>query len=335
MSRKLRVGINGFGRIGRMVFRAGYGKVDFVGINDTASIETNAHLLKYDSTHRQTPFDVQATATGISIEGTEIPFSGTRNPEEVPWDKWEVDIVFDCTGAFKKASDFQKNFRGSVKKVLVSAPAEGADFTAVYGVNHKDYSPTNHKIVSNASCTTNCLAPLVKVLHENFQIEKGTMTTVHSYTNDQKLLDSNHKDLRRARAAALSMIPTTTGAAIAVGKVLPDLKGKIDGISIRVPTPNVSLVDFVALVKKNTTIEEINSALTQASKGDLKGVLYCESAPLVSTDYIGNPYSSVVDLESTMVLDQNMIKVLSWYDNEMGFSHRMIDLALYMNAQGL
>lgn len=335
MSRKLRVGINGFGRIGRMVFRAGYGKVEFVGINDTADIKTNAHLLKYDSTHRQADFDVKPGKSGIIVDGKEIPFSSTRNPAEIPWSDWEVDVVFECTGAFKKAEDFQKHMKGSVKRVLVSAPAEGVDFTAVYGVNHTQYNASQHKVVSNASCTTNCLAPLVKVLHQNFQIEKGTMTTVHSYTNDQKLLDAGHKDLRRARAAALSMIPTTTGAAIAVGEVMPDLKGKIDGVSIRVPTPNVSLVDFVAVIKKQTTEEELNNVLIKAADGELKGVLKCETDELVSSDFIGNPYSSIVDLASTMVIDKNMIKVLSWYDNEMGFSHRMIDLALYMQSKGL
>jgi len=335
MSKKLRVGINGFGRIGRMVFRAGYDKVDFVGINDTASPDINAHLLKYDSTHRLAPFDVSHDANSIIINGKKIPVSATKNPSEIPWNEWEVDMVFECTGAFKKAEDFQKHLKGSVKRVLVSAPAPGADATVVYGVNHAQYNPAQHKIVSNASCTTNCLAPLVKVLHENFQIEKGMMTTVHSYTNDQRILDATHKDLRRARAAAVSMIPTTTGAAIAVGEVLPDLKGKIDGVSIRVPTPDVSLIDFVAITKKATSIEAVNDALIKASQKDLVGVLKCETAELVSSDYIGSPYSSVVDLPSTMVIDQHMIKVLSWYDNEMGFSHRMVDLALYMKAKGL
>ncbi len=335
MSRKLRVGINGFGRIGRMVFRAGYDKVDFVGINDTADIKTNAHLLQYDSTHRLAPFEVDHNAEGLIVDGKPIPQSSTRNPAEIPWDKWEVDIVLECTGAFKKAEDFNKHFKGNVKRVLVSAPAEGVDFTAVYGVNHKDYDASKHKIVSNASCTTNCLAPLVKVLHEAFGIEKGMMTTVHSYTNDQKILDNGHKDLRRARAAALSMIPTTTGAAIAVGEVLPDLKGKIDGVSIRVPTPNVSLIDFVATTKNSVTIQSVNEALMKASNGELKGVMKCENAPLVSSDYIGSPYSSVIDLPSTMVIDNKLIKVLSWYDNEMGFSQRMIDLALYMQEKGL
>lgn len=335
MAQKLRVGINGFGRIGRMVFRAGFDKVDFVGINDTADTKTNAHLLKYDSTHRLASFSVEHDESHIIVNGKKIPQFKTRNPDEIPWDKWEVDIVLECTGAFKKKEDFQKHLKGSVKRVLVSAPAEGVDFTAVYGVNHKDYNSSEHKIVSNASCTTNCLAPLVKVLHENFGIEKGTMTTVHSYTNDQRILDASHKDLRRARAAAVSMIPTTTGAAIAVGEVMPDLKGKIDGVSIRVPTPNVSLVDFVAIVKKNVTETQINEVLQKASQGELKNVLHCEKDELVSSDFIGSPYSSVIDLASTMVIQDNMIKVLSWYDNEMGFSHRMIDLALHMQSKGL
>ena len=335
MSRKLRVGINGFGRIGRMVFRAGYDKVDFVGINDTADIKTNAHLLKYDSTHRLAPFEVSRNAEGLIVNGKTIPQSSTRNPAEIPWDKWEVDVVMECTGAFKSAADFNKHFKGNVKRVLVSAPAEGVDFTAVYGVNHTQYDASKHKIVSNASCTTNCLGPLVKVLHENFGIEKGFMTTVHSYTNDQKILDNGHKDLRRARAAALSMIPTTTGAAIAVGEVLPELKGKIDGVSIRVPTPDVSLVDFVATTKKSVTKDSVNDALKKASEGELKNILKCENDPLVSSDYIGSPYSSIVDLPSTMVIENNLIKVLSWYDNEMGFSYRMIDLALFMQSKGL
>lgn len=335
MSRKLRVGINGFGRIGRMVFRAGYDKVDFVGINDTSDIATSAHLLKYDSTHRMAPFEVGHNAAGLLVNGKSIPVSSTKNPAEIPWDKWEVDIVFECTGAFKSAADFQKHIKGSVKRVLVSAPAEGVDFTAVFGVNHTQYDAGKHKVVSNASCTTNCLAPLVKVLHENFGIEKGMMTTVHSYTSDQRLLDAGHRDLRRARAAALSMIPTTTGAAIAVGEVLPDLKGKIDGVSIRVPTPDVSLVDFVGVTKKPVTIESVNDALIKASQKEMLGIMKIEKDPLVSTDFIGSPFSSIIDLDQTMVIEQNMIKVLSWYDNEMGFSHRMVDLALFMKAKGL
>lgn len=335
MSRKLRVGINGFGRIGRMVFRAGHDKVDFVGINDTSDIATSAHLLKYDSTHRLAPFEVSHDSSGLIVNGKHIPVSSTKNPSDIPWDKWEVDIVFECTGAFKKAEDFQKHMKGSVKRVLVSAPAEGVDFTAVFGVNHTQYDANKHKVVSNASCTTNCLAPLVKVLHENFQIEKGMMTTVHSYTSDQRLLDAGHRDLRRARAAALSMIPTTTGAAIAVGEVLPDLKGKIDGVSIRVPTPDVSLVDFVAITKKPVSIESVNDALTKASQKEMLGIMRVEKDPLVSTDFIGSSFSSIVDLDQTMVIENNMIKVLSWYDNEMGFSHRMVDLALFMKARGL
>ncbi len=335
MSRKLRVGINGFGRIGRMVFRAGYDKVDFVGINDTSNIATSAHLLKYDSTHRMAPFEVGHNAAGLLVNGKGIPVSSSKNPADIPWDKWEVDIVFECTGAFKSAADFQKHIKGSVKRVLVSAPAEGVDFTAVFGVNHTQYNADKHKIVSNASCTTNCLAPLVKVLHDNFTIEKGMMTTVHSYTSDQRLLDAGHKDLRRARAAALSMIPTTTGAAIAVGEVLPDLKGKIDGVSIRVPTPDVSLVDFVGITKKQVTIESVNDALTKASQKEMLGIMKIEKDPLVSTDFIGSPFSSIIDLDQTMVIEGNMIKVLSWYDNEMGFSHRMVDLALFMKAKGL
>lgn len=331
----LRVGINGFGRIGRIAFRAGYGKVDYVGINDTSKVEANAHLLKYDSTHGRAKFDVKVDGTFLVVDGKKIPTSSTKKPEEIPWKNWETEMVFECTGAFKDRADFEKHMQGPVKRVVVSAPAKGVDLTVVYGVNHNDYDPKKHKIVSNASCTTNCLAPVVKVLHEEFGIEKGTMTTIHSYTNDQRILDAGHSDLRRARSAALSMIPTTTGAAKAVTEVIPDLKGKIDGTSIRVPTPDVSLVDFVCLTKKKVTVENINEALTKASQTHLKGILAVEKDPLVSVDYIGNPYSSIVDLPSTMVMDGNLVKVFAWYDNEMGFSNRMIDLALMMQQKGL
>lgn len=332
---KPKVGINGFGRIGRILFRAGFEDLDFLGINDASSVEQMAHLLKYDSTHGKFKGTVEHDSNNLIVNGKKIPVVNTKKPEEIPWKNWGIDLVLECTGAFKKKEDFLKHVHAGAKKVLVSAPAEGVDFTVVYGVNHTQYNEQNHTVVSNASCTTNCLGPLVKVLHEKFGIERGFMTTVHSYTNDQRLLDGAHKDLRRARAAALSMIPTTTGAAMAVGEVLPELKGKIDGVSIRVPTPNVSLVDFVATVKKEVSVESINEALITAANGSFKGVLACETDPLVSTDYIGNPFSSTVDLDSTMVIDSKIFKVLSWYDNEMGFSHRMVDFAKYMVSKGL
>lgn len=332
---KVRVGINGFGRIGRLLFRAGFDHLDIVGINDTSGTEQMAHLLKYDSSHGKYAKDVQFDEKNLIVAGKKIPTVSTKKPEEIPWKDWGVDIVLECTGAFKKKEEFLKHIQGGAKRVLVSAPADGADLTVVVGVNHQNYDPSKHHVVSNASCTTNCLAPVAKVLHEKFQIERGMMTTVHSYTNDQRILDGGHKDLRRARAAAVSMIPTTTGAAKAVGQVLPELKGKIDGTSVRVPTPNVSLVDFVAQTKKPVTVETINDALTAAANGPLKGILAVESAPLVSVDFMGNPHSSIVDLESTMVMDGCMFKVLSWYDNEMGFSHRMVDFAIDMAKKGL
>jgi glyceraldehyde 3-phosphate dehydrogenase len=332
---KLRVGINGFGRIGRVFFRAGFEKLDIVGINDLTDAATLAHLLKYDSSHGVFPYDVKAEGQAIIVNGKKIPVSATKNPAEIPWKSWGADVVAECTGAFKKREDFLKHLEGGAKRVIVSAPADGIDTMLVYGVNHESYSPEKHKVVSNASCTTNCLTPVVKVLHDKFQILQGLMTTVHSYTNDQNILDAPHKDLRRARSAALSMIPTTTGAAKAVGKILPDLAGKIDGTSIRVPTPNVSLVDFVATTAKAVTIESINQALSEASNGYLKGVLRCESAELVSHDFNGDPASSIVDLPSTMVSGPHLFKVFAWYDNEVGFSNRMVDMALYMEKRGI
>lgn len=332
---KIRVGINGFGRIGRLLFRAGFEELDVVGINDTSDTTQMAHLLKYDSTHGRFKGTVNTDGDALIVNGKKIATSKTKKAEEIPWKDWGVDLVLECTGAFKKKEDFLKHVQGGAKRVLVSSPAEGADLTIVYGVNHNQYDPSKHVVVSNASCTTNCLAPVAKVLHEKFGIERGFMTTVHSYTNDQRLLDGGHKDLRRARAAALSMIPTTTGAAKAVGQVLPELKGKIDGTSIRVPTPNVSLVDFVATTQKEISVEAINDALIAAANGPLKGVLACESDPLVSTDYMSSPLSSTIDLESTMVIDKKIFKVLSWYDNEMGFSYRMVDFAKHMSAKGI
>nr|BFD62188.1 type I glyceraldehyde-3-phosphate dehydrogenase [Bdellovibrio sp. HM001] len=333
---KLRVGINGFGRIGRVLFRAGFEKFDIVGINSLDSIEGDAHLLKYDSAHGVFGADVSTEGHNLVVNGKKIHVSKTRNPAEVPWKDWGVDLVLECTGAFKDKAEFMQHIAGGAKRVLVSGPAEkGADITMVYGINHESYDPSKHMVVSNASCTTNCLAPLAKVLNDTFGVEHGTMMTVHSYTNDQKILDAPHKDLRRARAAAVSMIPTTTGAAKNVGLVLPELKGKIDGISVRVPTPNVSLVDFTFTAKKDVTKESVNEALIAASKGALKGILAVEHNELVSVDFNGNPHSSIVDLASTMVVGPRMVKVLSWYDNETGFSNRMVDVALYMQQKGL
>jgi glyceraldehyde 3-phosphate dehydrogenase len=329
---KLRVGINGFGRIGRVLFRAGFDDVEIVGINNSSGAPAeHAHLLKYDSTHGVYSKSVTHDEANIIVDGKKIPISSERDPSKIPWKKWGADLVFECTGAFKDTKENQGHFQAGAKKVIISSPAK-ADITVVYGINHKKYDPKVHNVLSNASCTTNCLAPLAYVLDKAFGIEKGLMTTIHSFTNDQRILDSSHSDLRRARTASTSMIPTTTGAAKAVGEVLPELKGKIHGISVRVPTQNVSLVDFNVVFKKATTVAEVNAALVEASQGELKGVLACETAPLVSVDFNGNPYSSIVDLQSTVALDGNFMKILSWYDNEFGFSKRMVDLALYMNS---
>ncbi|MCB0415422.1 MAG: type I glyceraldehyde-3-phosphate dehydrogenase [Bdellovibrionales bacterium] len=334
----LRVGINGFGRIGRVLFRAiaeaPEKNVEVVGINCLSDVNSMAHLLKYDSTQGRFKGEIKTEGEQLVVNGKVIKISHDRDPSKIPWSAWEVSVAMDCTGAFKKKEDFLKHIQAGAKKVLVSAPADGADLTAVYGINHESYDSAKHDIVSNASCTTNCLAPIAKVLHEEFGIKKGMMTTVHSYTNDQQVLDAFHKDLRRARAAAVSMIPTTTGAAKAVGKVLPELNGKIDGISIRVPTPDVSLVDLVFESEKEVSKEAINASLIKASEGSLKGVLSYTDEPLVSVDFMGNPFSSIADLSNTMVVGKNMAKVFSWYDNEMGFSNRMIDLATYMAKKG-
>jgi glyceraldehyde 3-phosphate dehydrogenase len=333
---KLRVGINGFGRIGRVFFRAGFEKLDIVGINSLDSTSGDAHLLKYDSSHGIFDADISTDEHHLIVNGKKIHVSKTKSPAEIPWKKWGVDIVMECSGAFKEKADFVKHLEGGAKRVLVSGPAEkGADLTMVYGINHLVYDPAKHTVVSNASCTTNCLAPLAKVLNDAFGIDHGTMMTIHSYTNDQKILDATHSDLRRARAAAVSMIPTTTGAAKNVGLVLPELKGKIDGISVRVPTPNVSLVDFTFQAKKDVTKEAVNNALIEASQGALKGILAVETHELVSVDFNGNKHSSIVDLASTMVVGPRMVKVLAWYDNEVGFSNRMVDVALHMASKGL
>lgn len=333
--KKVRVGINGFGRIGRLLFRLGFDQVEFVGINNLSDVKGAAHLLKYDSTHGRYSKSVGHDEKNIIVDGKKIPMSASKDPAQIPWKEWGCDIVLECTGAFKGKEDFMKHVQGGAKRVLVSAPAEGVDLTMVYGINHTQYDPSKHHVISNASCTTNCLAPVAKVLNDAFGIEHGLMTTIHSYTNDQQVLDAPHKDLRRARAAALSMIPTTTGAAKAVGLVLPELKGKIDGTSIRVPTPNVSLVDLTFRSTKPVTVESVNDALKKASEGAFKGILAVEADPCVSVDFNGNLMSSTIDLGCTMAIGNNMAKVFSWYDNEMGFSARMIDMTKAMAEKGL
>jgi glyceraldehyde 3-phosphate dehydrogenase len=330
----LKVAINGFGRIGRMVFRAALKEksIEIVAINDLTDAKTLAHLLKYDSIHGILNAKVEARGDELVVNGKPIKILAVRNPEELPWKKMKVDVVLESTGLFTAREKAELHLKAGAKKVVISAPATGEDITVVMGVNHNLYDPKKHNIISNASCTTNCLAPVAKVLHETFGIEKGLVTTVHSYTNDQNILDLPHKDLRRARAAAMSMIPTTTGAAKAVSLVLPELKGKLDGMAIRVPTPNVSVVDLVVTLKKKTDAEKVNAALKKASKGALKGILGFEEAPLVSIDFNGNSLSSIVDASCTKVLDGNMVKVLSWYDNEAGFSQRVVDLLKFING---
>lgn len=324
----LRVAINGFGRIGRSVLRAAVKEkgIEFVAINDLTDAKTLAHLLKYDSVHGPFPGKVEVGNGEIIVNGKAIKILAVRNPEELPWKKEKIDVVLESTGLFTSREKAELHLKAGAKKVIISAPATNEDITIVMGVNSHLYDPKKHHIISNASCTTNCLAPVAKVLHETFGIEKGLVTTVHSYTNDQQILDLPHKDLRRARAAAMSMIPTSTGAAKAVSLVLPELKGKLDGMAIRVPTPNVSVVDLVATLAKKADVEKINAAFKKASKGALKGVLGFSEEPLVSIDYNGNPLSSTVDASCTKVLEGNMVKVLSWYDNETGFSYRVVDL---------
>ena len=328
----VRVGINGFGRIGRNVFRACLGErgLDIVAVNDITDAETLAHLLKYDSVHGTLDAPVTHGDGSLSVEGKQIKVLAERDPGNLPWKDLGVQLVLECSGLFTARDKAAKHLSAGAKKVLISAPAKGADLTICYGVNHETYDPKKHDVVSNASCTTNCLAPVAKVLHESFGIRRGLMTTIHSYTNDQRILDLPHEDLRRARAAALSMIPTTTGAAKAVSLVLPALEGKLDGMAVRVPTPNVSLVDLTAELDKKTTEKDVNAAMQKAAEGALKGILsYC-TEPLVSTDFNGTAYSSIFDAELTRVIDGNFCKVLSWYDNEWGFSNRMRDVALLL-----
>jgi glyceraldehyde 3-phosphate dehydrogenase len=325
----IRLGINGFGRIGRLVLRAALRnpRVEVVGINDLSNAATIAHLLTYDSVHGKLDVPVSAREEAIEVDGRVIPVSSVREPEKISWKEWGVDIVAECTGLFTGKENAGKHLEGGARKVIISAPAKDPDITVVMGVNHTHYDPRQHHIISNASCTTNCLAPIAKVLLENFGIQSGLMTTVHSYTGDQRLIDYPHKDLRRARAAALSMIPTTTGAAKAVALVLPDLAGKLNGLAIRVPTPNVSIVDLVVLIDKTGVDRtEVNQALKEASERYLAGILGYSDLPLVSSDFNGSALSSIVDAPSTFVIDQ-MVKVLAWYDNETGYSTRMVDLA--------
>ncbi|GKV57044.1 glyceraldehyde-3-phosphate dehydrogenase 1 [Sporosarcina sp. NCCP-2222] len=332
----LKMAINGFGRIGRVVFREAmaHDDIEIVAVNDLTDAAMLAHLLKYDSVHGIFDAEVGSDENHLVVNGKKIRVYAEKDPSVLPWKELEVDVVIESTGVFRDQKGLQKHIDAGAKKVILSAPAKGDIKTLVMGVNHKDYDAGSDHIVSNASCTTNCLAPVVKVLNDEFGIKRGMMTTVHSYTNDQRILDLPHEDYRRARAAAESMIPTTTGAASAVTKVIPELKGKLDGMAVRVPTPNVSLVDFVAEVGKEVTVEDVNAALKNASENELKGFLYYNEIPLVSRDYNGNTASSTVDGLSTMVLDGNMVKVISWYDNESGYSARCIDLALYMQQQG-
>ncbi len=333
----IKVGINGFGRIGRNVVRAALDRpnIEFVAANDLTDTKTLAHLLKYDSILGPFQADVKADGDTIVAGGRRIKIFAVKDPAELDWNSLGAQIVIESTGKFTEAKDAAKHLRGSVKKVIISAPAKNEDITLVLGVNDNMYDPAKHKIISNASCTTNCLAPVVKVLHEKFGIAKGSMTTIHSYTNDQNVLDFPHKDLRRARAAALNMIPTTTGAAKAIGLVMPDLKGKLDGYSMRVPTPDVSAVDLVAVLSKNTTTEDVNKALEDAANGPMKGILAYTEDPVVSTDMLHNPASSIVDAQMTKVLDGNLVKVLAWYDNEWGYSMRVVDLVEFLVKKGL
>jgi glyceraldehyde 3-phosphate dehydrogenase len=333
----VRVGINGFGRIGRNIMRAALGdkNIDFVAVNDLTSAKTLAHLLKYDSVLGNLHARVEAKDESISVDGDEFKVLSKRDPAELPWKALGVDIVFESTGLFTDRAAAAKHIAAGAKKVVITAPAKSPDITLVLGVNDEKYDPAAHHILSNASCTTNCLAPLAKIIHQKFGLKKGWMTTIHSYTNDQNLLDLPHKDLRRARAAALSMIPTTTGAASAVGEVLPDLKGKLDGFAMRVPTPNVSVVDLVAIVDKKTSAQEVNAALKDAADGAMKGLLQFSEDELVSIDFKGNPHSSIVDAAYTKVMDGDFVKVLSWYDNEWGYSNRCVDLLRMLVKKGL
>ncbi|CAH0158703.1 type I glyceraldehyde-3-phosphate dehydrogenase [Peribacillus simplex] len=333
----VKVGINGFGRIGRNVFRAALSNpgVEIVAINDLTDANMLAHLLQYDTIHGSLNEKVTVDGDYLVVDGHKVKVLAERDPAQLAWGELGVEVVVESTGRFTKRADAAKHLEAGAKKVIISAPASDEDITIVMGVNEDKYDAANHHVISNASCTTNCLAPFAKVLHEQFGIKRGMMTTVHSYTNDQQILDLPHKDYRRARAAAENIIPTTTGAAKAVALVLPELKGKLNGMAMRVPTPNVSVVDLVAELEKDTTVEEVNAAFKKASEGELKGILEYSELPLVSTDYNGNPSSSTIDALSTMVMEGNMVKVLSWYDNETGYSSRVVDLIDYLAKKGL
>ena len=334
-----KIGINGFGRVGRLTLRAvnqyHSGKLEVTAINDLTDTKTNAHLLKWDSTYGRYPGEVKATDNSIIVDGKEVRVLAERDPGNISWHDYGVDIVIESTGLFTDATKAAAHFKGGAKKVLISAPARNEDITIVLGVNEDQYQPDKHKIISNASCTTNCIAPVVKVLHQSFGVSKGLMTTIHAYTNDQRLLDMFHHDLRRARAAALNIVPTTTGAASLVGKLIPELKGKVHGLAFRVPVATVSVVDFVADLDKEVTTEQVNHAFQEAAAGELNGILeYCHEE-LVSMDFKGNPASSIFDAPSTMVIAGNMVKVLAWYDNEWGYSCRLADLAAYIAKKGI
>lgn len=332
----LRVGINGFGRIGRQVIRAAKEQgaaIDFVAVNDLTDTRTLAHLFKYDSVHRTYKGTVSHTEDSITIDGDTIKVFAQKDPAALPWKDLGVDVVLESTGRFTNAPDARKHLDGGAKKVIISAPAKGEDITVVMGVNHEKYDPASHHIVSNASCTTNCLVPMVKVIRDTFGFRHGSMVTIHSYTNDQQILDLPHKDLRRARAAAVSIIPTTTGAAKATSLVIPEVKGKIDGIAIRVPTPDVSLTELTVEVERPVTIAEVNAAFAAASEGALKGILAYTEVELVSSDYIGNPFSCILDAKNTNVIDGTMVKVSGWYDNEWGYASRCVDLITYVGAR--
>ena len=330
----VRVGINGFGRIGRNVLRAAVladqRDLEFVSVNDITDPKTLAHLLKYDSVHGRFPGTVEVKGDGLVVNGKPLKVTAIKEPAKLPWKDLGVELVLESTGRFTERAAAEQHLAAGAKRVVISAPAKGEDITIVMGVNHKKFDPAKHTIISNASCTTNCLVPVVKVVRESFGFVHGYMTTIHSYTNDQQILDLPHKDLRRARAAALSIIPTTTGAAKATALVIPEVKGKIDGVSLRVPTPDVSIVDLTAVVEKATTAEEVNAAFRKAASGELKGIVDVSDEPLVSADYIGSRFSSVVDALSTTVIDGTLIHVSSWYDNEMGYSARCVDLLAYI-----
>ncbi|MGQ9507857.1 MAG: type I glyceraldehyde-3-phosphate dehydrogenase [Thermodesulfobacteriota bacterium] len=328
----IRIGINGFGRIGRNVFRAGFNhqELEFVAVNDLTDAKTLAHLLKYDSVHGMFGAKVEVKKEAILVDGKEVKVFSQRDPGQLPWKDLEVDVVLESTGRFTDYQGGSKHLDAGAKKVIISAPAKDPDLTLVLGVNEKEYNPSKHHIISMGSCTTNCLAPIAKILVDEFGVEYGLMTTIHAYTNDQVILDFPHRDLRRARAAGMSMIPTTTGAAVALSLVIPELKGKMDGMAIRVPTPNVSVVDLVAEIKKETTTEELNQVLKSYADGKMKGILsFCEE-PLVSVDFNGNPHSSIIDGPSTKVIGGRLVKIISWYDNEWGFSNRMVELFLFL-----